>query len=77
MFRKKVLIWLLVVEPAELPEYVRNTHRLSAEAIRVRTTILAAKDPVTFLFPELPIARMAARHHPALAPIELEIGADL
>lgn len=41
---------------AELPEYVRNTQRLSTQAIRVRTAILAARDPVTFLFRELPTA---------------------
>src|SRR5262249_33644024 len=41
---------------AELPDYVRNTQRLSAEAIRVRKAILAARDPVTFLFQELPTA---------------------
>lgn len=41
---------------AELPEYVRNTQRLSAEAIRVRAAVLAARDPVTFLFRDLPTA---------------------
>jgi hypothetical protein len=46
----------LCVFVAELPDYVRNTQRLSAGAIRVRTAILAAKDPVTFLFRELPTA---------------------
>jgi hypothetical protein len=41
---------------AGLPDYVRNTGRLSAEAIRVRVAILAAKEPGTFLFKELPAA---------------------
>lgn len=41
---------------ADLPDYVRNTRRLSSEAIRVRTAILGAKEPVTFLFKELPAA---------------------
>jgi hypothetical protein len=41
---------------AELPDYVRNTRRLSGDAIRVPGAILAAKEPVTLLFKELPSA---------------------
>ena len=44
----------LCVFVAGLPDYVRNTRRLSAPAIQVRTAILAAKDPIQFLFKELP-----------------------
>jgi hypothetical protein len=46
----------LCVFVAGLPDYARHTQRLSAEAIRVRSAILAAKDPVAFLFRELPRA---------------------
>jgi hypothetical protein len=46
----------LCVFVANLPDYVRNTRRLSAGAIAVREAILAAKEPVTFLFKDLPIA---------------------
>jgi hypothetical protein len=41
---------------AELPDYVRNTRRLSADALRVRGAILGAKEPATLLFKELPAA---------------------
>jgi hypothetical protein len=41
---------------AALPEYVRNTADLSAEAIRVRDALLGARDPAQLLFSELPIA---------------------
>ena len=46
----------LCVFVAGLPDYVLHTRRLSAEAIRVRAAILAAKDPIAFLFKELPAA---------------------
>jgi hypothetical protein len=46
----------LCVFVAELPDYVRNTRRLSTDAMHVRGAILAAQEPVTFLFRELPIA---------------------
>jgi len=46
----------LCVFVAELPDYVRNTRRLSDESIRVRDTILGAREPVVFLFSDLPVA---------------------
>jgi hypothetical protein len=46
----------LCVFVARLPDYVRTTRRLSPEASRVRDAILAAREPVTFLFKELPLA---------------------
>jgi len=41
---------------ANLPDYARNTKRISAEASKVREAILAAKDPVKLLFRDLPEA---------------------
>lgn len=46
----------LCVFVAELPDYVRNTRKLSDESIRVRDTILGAREPVNFLFTDLPVA---------------------
>ena len=46
----------LCVFVAGLPDYVRNSRRLSAEALRVRSVIFEAREPVTFLFRELPAA---------------------
>jgi len=41
---------------AEVPDYIRTTRRLTPEAVRVRAAILAAREPVTLLFHELPKA---------------------
>lgn len=41
---------------AEVPDYVRTTRRLTPEAVRVRSAILAAREPVALLFHELPKA---------------------
>jgi hypothetical protein len=41
---------------ATLPDYARNTKKISASAQRAREVILAAKDPVRLLFQDLPIA---------------------
>lgn len=41
---------------AQLPNYARNTRRLSSVALAVRDVILAAKEPVKLLFQDLPIA---------------------
>lgn len=41
---------------ARLPDYVRNTRRLSNEARAVRDVILAAREPVKVLFHDLPVA---------------------
>ncbi len=41
---------------ARLPEYSRSTKNLSKEAIRVRTILLAARDPVQLIFRDLPEA---------------------
>lgn len=41
---------------ASLPTYTHNTRRLSPEALGVRDAILAAREPVTLLFKELPVA---------------------
>jgi hypothetical protein len=46
----------LCVFVAGLPDYVRNTTRLSPEAKKVRDTILSAKEPAIFLFRDLPSA---------------------
>jgi hypothetical protein len=41
---------------AQLPEYVRNTKRLSPEALAVRNVILDAREPVKMVFHNLPEA---------------------
>lgn len=41
---------------ARLPDYVRNTRRLSNEARAVRDIILVAREPVKVLFHDLPVA---------------------
>lgn len=41
---------------ARLPDYVRNTRRLSTEARAVRDVILTAREPVKVLFHDLPAA---------------------
>ncbi|MBS0418037.1 MAG: hypothetical protein JSR66_10010 [Proteobacteria bacterium] len=41
---------------AGLPEYARNTQRLSAPTLQVRSTILSSRDPVLLLFSDLPKA---------------------
>jgi hypothetical protein len=46
----------LCVFLAGLPDYARNTNRLTVEAMRVRATILGSKDPIALLFHELPKA---------------------
>lgn len=46
----------LCVFVAGLPEYARNTLRLSPQTSRVRSTILASQDPVSLLFTDLPSA---------------------
>ncbi len=46
----------LCVFVAELPEYTRNTLKLSVEARAVRDAILNAREPGVLLFKELPLA---------------------
>lgn len=46
----------LCVFVASLPEYARNTQRLSPITQRVRATILSSQDPVQLLFTDLPKA---------------------
>lgn len=46
----------LCVFVAQLPDYVRNTKRLSATAIAVRDAILMAREPIRLLYTELPQA---------------------
>lgn len=46
----------LCVFVAELPEYTRNTQKLSADAKAVRDAILNAREPGVLLFKELPAA---------------------
>lgn len=41
---------------AQLPDYVRNTKRLSATALSVREVIMNAHEPVRMVFHDLPIA---------------------
>jgi hypothetical protein len=40
---------------AQLPNYARNTNRLSPTAVSVRSAILTAQEPVKLLFEDLPI----------------------
>ena len=46
----------LVSFVAALPEYSRNTKKLSQEAIRLRDRLLSARDPATLIFREVPEA---------------------
>jgi hypothetical protein len=46
----------LCVFVAGLPEYARNTQRLSLATLQVRSTILYSQDPVLLLFKDLPKA---------------------
>ena len=46
----------LCVFVAQLPQYVRNTKRLSPTALAVRDAILSAREPGPFLFSDLPKA---------------------
>jgi hypothetical protein len=48
---------------ANLPEYARNTKRLSATAIRVRDVILEAREPARMIFHDLPTACGFAEFH--------------
>jgi len=41
---------------AQLPDYVRNTKRLSATALAVRTVIMDAREPIRMVFHDLPVA---------------------
>jgi hypothetical protein len=41
---------------AKLPEYCRNTKRVSKTCEAVRATVLAAKEPIRMVFHELPVA---------------------
>ena len=41
---------------AQLPEYVRNTKRLSTSALNVRNVILEAREPVRLVFHDLPVS---------------------
>ena len=41
---------------AQLPEYVRNTKRLSGTALGVRNVILEAREPVRMVFHDLPVS---------------------
>jgi hypothetical protein len=41
---------------AQLPEYTRNTKRLSQKTLAVRDVILGAREPVLMLFHDLPVA---------------------
>ncbi len=51
----------LCVFVAELPEYVHHTKKLSARTLKVRESILQARDPARLLFEELP---KACGHNP-------------
>jgi len=53
---------------AQLPEYVRNTKRLSKEALAVRNAILMAREPIRLIFHELP---------PACGSREIEVGGKM
>jgi len=46
---------------AQLPEYVRNTKRLSKGAQAVRDAILAAREPIRLVFHDLPVASAGQR----------------
>jgi len=46
----------LCVFVANLPEYTRNTKRLSKQAFAVREVILAAQEPIHMVFHDLPVA---------------------
>lgn len=46
----------LCVFVAGLPEYARNTRRVSVATLQVRSTILSSQDPVLLLFSDLPKA---------------------
>lgn len=46
----------LCVFVAGLPDYARNTQRISAATLQVRSTILSSQDPVLLLFNDLPKA---------------------
>ena len=46
----------LCIFVARLPDYVRNTRRLSDETRAVRDVILSAREPVKVLFHDLPVA---------------------
>jgi hypothetical protein len=50
------LVKSLCVFVAQLPVYVRNTKRLSPQALAVRQAILEAREPSKLLFKDLPIA---------------------
>jgi hypothetical protein len=50
------LVKSLCVFVAQLPVYVRNTKRLSPQALAVRQAILEAREPSKLLFTDLPIA---------------------
>lgn len=50
------LVRNLCVFVAQLPVYVRNTKRLSPQALAVRQAILEAREPSKLLFTDLPIA---------------------
>lgn len=50
------LVRNLCVFVAQLPVYVRNTKRLSSQALAVRQAILEAREPSKLLFTDLPIA---------------------
>src|SRR4030095_3619520 len=41
---------------AQLPEYVRNTKRLSTTALAVRNVILDSREPVRLVFHDLPVS---------------------
>lgn len=46
----------LCIFVAQLPEYTRNTKRLSKHALAVREVILAAQEPIRMIFHDLPTA---------------------
>ena len=46
----------IVMAAAGLPEYSRNTRRVSAQAVAVREVLLRAKEPAPLLFRQLPAA---------------------
>jgi hypothetical protein len=50
------LVRSLCVFVAQLPVYVRNTKRISPQALAVREAILGAREPSKLLFRDLPIA---------------------
>ncbi|MCF7965196.1 MAG: hypothetical protein K9L79_06620 [Methylobacter tundripaludum] len=62
------LVRPLVSFIAEVPEYSRNTKKLSSEALALRKCLLEARDPAKLIFTDIPVAAgVQANDHDALA----------